>query len=102
MYSFEWPVAGGWSWRSQVHSWDNEDAGKEELRVEKRKSGFTLDMVSDNVLADAGWHCTNCYKKPEDLIAKLRGECRHEPLIFSRKKLILYLQINLGPRPLLR
>lgn len=75
MYSFEWPVAGGWSWRAQVHSWDNE-GGEDQSHFEKRRTGFTLDMVSDNILADAGWHCTNCYKKPEDLIEKLRGACQ--------------------------
>ncbi|KLO20181.1 glycosyl transferase [Schizopora paradoxa] len=80
MYSFEWPVAGGWSWRAQVHSWDNEDTGEDEFRVEKRKSGFTLDMISDNVLADAGWHCTNCYRKPEDLITKLRDQLGHKAI----------------------
>lgn len=42
--------------------------------VRKVKSEYSREMISDIVLADAGWHCSYCYRNLEDLSAKLEGE----------------------------
>ena len=111
MYSFEWPIVaakGGWSWRAQVHAWDEEmeegsviesiDGEESKTQLVKRLSGFTLDMVSDRMLADAGWHCINCFKKPKDLLSRLRGELSvYEGWIQNFLELIIS-QTNWGPR----
>lgn len=103
MYSYEWPVGMG-SWRTQVHVWDEATAPPLEEKYEiiatgkkgeensgekagdmqktaveigearKVKTEYSRDMVSDIVLADAGWHCSYCYRNLEDLSAKLEGE----------------------------
>ncbi|EJC98781.1 glycosyl transferase, partial [Fomitiporia mediterranea MF3/22] len=76
MYSFEWPV--GWdSWRAQVHVWDTgtklEELGRGEARLARRYTEYSREMVSSVALADAGWHCSYCYKNLDDIIAKMQG-----------------------------
>lgn len=62
LYSFEWPT-GLWNWRSKVVVWDEDVAAR-----------FGQEDVGDDILADAGWNCVYCYRKPEELIAKVEGE----------------------------
>ncbi|KAH8110595.1 glycosyltransferase family 17-domain-containing protein [Phellopilus nigrolimitatus] len=78
-YAYAWPV--GWdSWRAQVHVWDTgtrlEFVGEntEEARVVRRRTEFSHEMTSQWVLADAGWHCSYCYRELDDLIAKMQDE----------------------------
>ncbi|KAI5120788.1 hypothetical protein M0805_002415 [Coniferiporia weirii] len=76
-YAYEWP--GAWdSWRAQVHVWDTgttlERLGHGEARVVRRRTEYSHEMVSEWALADAGWHCTYCYKELDDLIAKMQDE----------------------------
>lgn len=61
MYSFEWPYGWG-SWRAQVHEWD-------------ATTFYRHSMASEAALADAGWHCSYCFRKIDDFVAKMRGQC---------------------------
>ena len=76
LYSFEWFINFD-SWRAQVHAWDTgttlRDLGNNAARVERRKTEYSQELVSDNILADAGWHCTYCYKEIDDIVAKMQG-----------------------------
>ncbi|KAL5519436.1 hypothetical protein ACEPAH_1119 [Sanghuangporus vaninii] len=82
LYSFEWPsppVGSGWdSWRAQVHVWDVgtrlEALGRGEARLARRHTEYSRERVSEFALADAGWHCTYCYKNLEDIIAKMQDD----------------------------
>lgn len=92
MYSYEWPMGMG-SWKAQVHIWDEataplledstEDNTEKETDGEKKaweigevrkvRTEYSRDMVSDIMLADAGWDCSYCYRKLEHLSSKLQG-----------------------------
>ncbi|KAL5533749.1 hypothetical protein ACEPAG_209 [Sanghuangporus baumii] len=82
LYSFEWPSPPvGWgsdSWRAQVHVWDVgtrlEALGPGEARLARRHTEYSRERVSELALADAGWHCTYCYKNLEDIIAKMQDD----------------------------
>ncbi|KAL5494773.1 hypothetical protein ACEPAI_235 [Sanghuangporus weigelae] len=82
LYSFEWPsppVGWGWdSWRAQVHVWDVgtrlEALGPGEARLARTHTEYSRERVSELALADAGWHCTYCYKNLDDIIAKMQDD----------------------------
>ncbi|KAJ6576846.1 glycosyltransferase family 17 protein [Mycena sp. CBHHK59/15] len=59
LYSFEWYV-GLTSWRASVHHW-NED------------SYYRHSQSGDTILADAGWHCSYCFRFISEYITKMRG-----------------------------
>jgi beta-1,4-mannosyl-glycoprotein beta-1,4-N-acetylglucosaminyltransferase len=63
LYSFEWPIGWG-SWRAQVHEWG-------------RGGGtyYRHSMASDRALADAGWHCSYCFRRLADFSGKMQGAC---------------------------
>ena len=84
LYSFEWPV--GWGWDVQVKAWDSgreEEAKKsdeskgvsEEEQKNKNETISSDSQYSELALADAGWQCSYCLKKIEDVLDKARGEC---------------------------
>ncbi|TDL22556.1 glycosyltransferase family 17 protein [Rickenella mellea] len=59
LYSFEWPR--GWlSWRAQVHEWGD-------------RSYYRHSMAGDVAIADAGWHCSFCFRKLDQMIMKMQG-----------------------------
>jgi len=60
MYSFEWPT-GLSSWRAQVHEWD------------EATTYYRHSMASDNALADAGWHCSYCFRSLAEFSEKMQG-----------------------------
>ncbi|KAJ7287271.1 glycosyltransferase family 17 protein [Mycena rebaudengoi] len=59
IYSFEWLV-GLTSWRASVHAWNVD-------------SFYRHSQSSDTVLADAGWHCSYCFKTIPEYITKMKG-----------------------------
>ncbi|GJE89070.1 glycosyltransferase family 17 protein [Phanerochaete sordida] len=62
LYSFEWPAGEG-SWRAQVHRYAAGDAAV----------GYGHSQATDVKLADAGWHCSFCFRTIEEFSAKMEG-----------------------------
>ncbi|KAK0545727.1 hypothetical protein OC846_003013 [Tilletia horrida] len=60
VYSFEFPTDSR-SWRAQLHEWG---AGPP-------MTTYVHSKVSDNVLADAGWHCSFCFPRISDFVFKM-------------------------------
>ena len=60
MYSFEWPAGEG-SWRAQVH------------QLGSPKSGYNHGQVAEGMLADAGWHCSFCFRYLREFAEKMTG-----------------------------
>ncbi|PIL35470.1 hypothetical protein GSI_02197 [Ganoderma sinense ZZ0214-1] len=61
LYSFEWPAGDG-SWRAQVH----------QLGM-PRNGGYNHGQVADLMLADAGWHCSFCFRYLREFADKMIG-----------------------------
>ncbi|VDB83963.1 unnamed protein product [Peniophora sp. CBMAI 1063] len=74
LYSFEW-FLGFTSWRAQAHIWDNS------------KSYYRHSMSGDRALADAGWHCSYCFRTIEEYTIKMKG-FSHSDRIGGRLELL--------------
>ncbi|KAJ6558425.1 glycosyltransferase family 17 protein [Mycena vulgaris] len=59
VYSFEWLV-GLTSWRASVHRWD-------------QNTYYRHGQSSDTMLADAGWHCSYCFRTIPEYVTKMKG-----------------------------
>ncbi|THU85036.1 glycosyltransferase family 17 protein [Dendrothele bispora CBS 962.96] len=59
LYSFEW-FLGFNSWRASVHQWN-------------RDSYYRHSMSGDVALADAGWHCSYCFRTIPEYVTKMEG-----------------------------
>ncbi|KLT39945.1 glycosyl transferase [Cutaneotrichosporon oleaginosum] len=59
-YSFAQPLHDGGTWRPRVHVVDGE-------------VGYHHGRGTDLLLADAGWHCTFCFRTLEEMRAKMAG-----------------------------
>ncbi|KAJ7772105.1 glycosyltransferase family 17 protein [Mycena maculata] len=59
VYSFEWLV-GFTSWRASVHLWGPD-------------SYYRHSQSGDTVLADAGWHCSYCFRTIPEYVTKMKG-----------------------------
>ncbi|XP_008804707.2 beta-1,4-mannosyl-glycoprotein 4-beta-N-acetylglucosaminyltransferase [Phoenix dactylifera] len=57
VYSFEFPVGCG-SWRATAH-------------VYRQGTGYRHSRQTDLILADAGWHCSFCFRRIEDFVFKM-------------------------------
>ncbi|TRM69180.1 glycosyltransferase family 17 protein [Schizophyllum amplum] len=64
VYSFEWFV-GFNSWRAQAHIWNKE-------------SYYRHSMSSEYALADAGWHCSYCFRTIPEYSIKMQGFSHHD------------------------
>lgn len=62
LYSFEWPAGEG-SWRAQVHRFTPNENGV----------GYQHSQATDVKLADAGWHCSFCFRSIGEFVAKMQG-----------------------------
>ncbi|KJA28953.1 glycosyltransferase family 17 protein [Hypholoma sublateritium FD-334 SS-4] len=60
LYSFEWYI-GPTSWRASAHVWD------------QTKSIYRHSKSGERILADAGWHCSYCFKTLPEYILKMQG-----------------------------
>ncbi|KAI0648996.1 glycosyltransferase family 17 protein [Trametes meyenii] len=60
LYSFEWPAGEG-SWRAQVHRFGTDG------------SGYNHGQVAQWKLADAGWHCSFCFRHLHEFADKMSG-----------------------------
>lgn len=72
VYSFEWPVANAaeddrlsLSWRASARVWPERGEGAGEF--------YGHGKVSERVLADAGWHCSWCFRTLDEFAQKAKG-----------------------------
>ncbi|KAJ4915557.1 hypothetical protein Rs2_01107 [Raphanus sativus] len=71
LYSFEFPVDNK-SWRASVH------------RYETGKTRYAHYRQSDEILADAGWHCSFCFRRISEFIFKMKAYSHSDRVRFSR------------------
>ncbi|CAD6947600.1 unnamed protein product [Tilletia caries] len=60
VYSFEFPTDSG-SWRAQMHEWLGGPP----------QTAYMHSKATDRVLADAGWHCSFCFRSISDFVFKM-------------------------------
>ncbi|KAF9522569.1 glycosyltransferase family 17 protein [Crepidotus variabilis] len=59
LYSYEWMI-GFTSWRASAQIWGT-------------KSYYRHSKSTENILADAGWHCSFCFRTIGEYIIKMKG-----------------------------
>ncbi|PWN28666.1 glycosyl transferase [Jaminaea rosea] len=69
VYSFEW-VTDNRSWRAQLHELND-------------GSSYMHGKTSDNALADAGWHCSFCFRNLWEFTFKMKG-ASHADRLYHR------------------
>ncbi|KAF3573707.1 hypothetical protein F2Q69_00060779 [Brassica cretica] len=70
LYSFEFLVDNK-SWRASVH------------RYETGKTRYAHYRQSDEILADAGWHCSFCFRRISEFIFKMKAYSHNDRVRFS-------------------
>ncbi|XAR48109.1 Beta-1,4-mannosyl-glycoprotein 4-beta-N-acetylglucosaminyltransferase [Bertholletia excelsa] len=71
LYSFEFLVDDN-SWRASVH------------RYQSGKTKYAHYRQSDVILADAGWHCSFCFRHIHEFIFKMKAYSHFDRVRFSR------------------
>ncbi|PWN22613.1 glycosyl transferase [Microstroma glucosiphilum] len=69
IYSFEW-VTDARSWRAQVHLYGEDFS-------------YIHGKASEVAIADAGWHCSFCFRTLEEFVIKMRG-ASHANRLYDR------------------
>ncbi|KAJ8508885.1 hypothetical protein ONZ45_g8891 [Pleurotus djamor] len=59
LYSFEWYI-GPSSWRASMHHW-------------LPNTYYRHSQSTDVILADAGWHCSYCFRTIQEYVVKMTG-----------------------------
>ncbi|GAA0158462.1 glycosyltransferase [Lithospermum erythrorhizon] len=70
LYSFEFLVDNN-SWRASVH------------RYQSGKTRYAHYRQSDDILTDAGWHCSFCFRRISDIIFKMKAYSHFDRVRFS-------------------
>ncbi|RAL42927.1 unnamed protein product [Cuscuta campestris] len=70
LYSFEFLVDDN-SWRASVH------------RYQSGKTRYAHYRLSDDVLADSGWHCSFCFRHISEFIFKMKAYSHFDRVRFS-------------------
>ncbi|GAA0167523.1 glycosyltransferase [Lithospermum erythrorhizon] len=70
LYSFEFPVDNN-SWRASVHTYQS------------GKTRYAHYRQSDDILTDAGWHCSFCFRRISDFIFKMKAYSHFDRVRFS-------------------
>ncbi|XP_016447144.2 uncharacterized protein LOC107772165 isoform X1 [Nicotiana tabacum] len=70
LYSFEFEIKHR-SWRASVH------------RYQSGKTRYAHYRQSDYLLADAGWHCSFCFRRISDFIFKMKAYSHNDRVRFS-------------------
>ncbi|KAG5610091.1 hypothetical protein H5410_021372 [Solanum commersonii] len=70
LYSFEFLVDND-SWRASVH------------RYQSGKTRYAHYRQSDTILADAGWHCSFCFRRISELTFKMKAYSHFDRVRFS-------------------
>ncbi|CAF2082739.1 hypothetical protein HID58_021349 [Brassica napus] len=71
LYSFEFLVDNK-SWRASVH------------RYETGKTRYAHYRQSDEILADAGWHCSFCFRRVSEFVFKMKAYSHSDRVRFRR------------------
>ncbi|XP_059657837.1 uncharacterized protein LOC132304261 [Cornus florida] len=71
LYSFEFLLDNN-SWRASVH------------RYQSGKTQYAHYRQSDVILADAGWHCSFCFRRISEFIFKMKAYSHFDRVRFSR------------------
>ncbi|PCH38063.1 glycosyltransferase family 17 protein [Wolfiporia cocos MD-104 SS10] len=71
---------GGGSWRASVKTWDPSGVGY---------TGYMHGRQSDAILADAGWHCSWCFRYLEDFRFKMTSYSHFDRVTRPRSQLDL-------------
>lgn len=71
VYSFEFPTTAK-SWRAQVHAWSSDN------------TWYNHGKVSDDILLDAGWHCSSCFSRISDYQFKMQSYSHSDRLFGNR------------------
>ncbi|KAL9940214.1 hypothetical protein V8E36_000919 [Tilletia maclaganii] len=71
VYSFEYPTDSN-SFRAQLHEW----------RGGPPQTFYMHSKVTDDVLADAGWHCSFCFRTIQDFVFKM-SSYSHSDRLFA-------------------
>ncbi|KZT67737.1 glycosyltransferase family 17 protein [Daedalea quercina L-15889] len=81
MYSFVRmlpEVENGGSWRASVKTWNPAGPGN---------TGYSHGRQSDVILADAGWHCSWCFKYLEDFRFKMKSYSHYDRVTRPERQL---------------
>jgi len=70
LYSFEFLVDNK-SWRASIH------------RYETGKTRYAHYRQSDEILADAGWHCSFCFRRISEFIFKMKAYSHNDRVRFG-------------------
>ncbi|KAF5457298.1 hypothetical protein F2P56_021411 [Juglans regia] len=70
LYSFEFLVDNK-SWRASVH------------RYKTGKTKYAHFRQTDNILSDAGWHCSFCFRRISEFVFKMRAYSHYDRVRFS-------------------
>lgn len=70
LYSFEFHVDDS-SWRASVH------------RYQEGKTRYAHYRQTDDLLADAGWHCSFCFRRISEFIFKMKAYSHYDRVRFS-------------------
>ncbi|KAK9934589.1 hypothetical protein M0R45_021726 [Rubus argutus] len=71
LYSFEFLVDNN-SWRASVH------------RYREKVTKYAHFRQTDDVLADAGWHCSFCFRKIGEFIFKMKAYSHNDRIRFNK------------------
>ncbi|KAJ8747375.1 hypothetical protein K2173_011793 [Erythroxylum novogranatense] len=71
LYSFEFLVDSK-SWRASIH------------RYQAGKTRYAHYRQGDDILADAGWHCSFCFRHISEFIFKMKAYSHHDRVRFKR------------------
>lgn len=71
LYSFEFLVDNN-SWRASVH------------RYREKVTKYAHFRQTDDVLADAGWHCSFCFRKISEFIFKMKAYSHNDRVRFNK------------------
>ncbi|KAL1807284.1 hypothetical protein ACET3Z_030352 [Daucus carota] len=71
LYSFEFLLDNN-SWRASVH------------RYQSEKTKYAHYRQSDDILADAGWHCSFCFRNIKDFVFKMKAYSHFDRVRFNK------------------
>ncbi|OVA20813.1 Glycosyl transferase [Macleaya cordata] len=70
LYSFEFPVDNK-SWRASVHQYKS------------GKTRYAHFRQTDDILSDAGWHCSFCFRRISEFIFKMKAYSHYDRVRFK-------------------
>lgn len=70
LYSFEFPVDNK-SWRASIH------------RYQPGKTRYAHYRQTDDILVDAGWHCSFCFRRISEFVFKMKAYSHYDRVRFS-------------------